>query len=89
MTLVSAVQGLFQVLYVLLLIRVVLSWVPGAHYDHPAVRFVYRVTSPMLDPIRRVLPPIAGLDLSPMIAIMVLSVLQRAITDLAFRAALL
>lgn len=40
-------------------------------------------------PIRRAVPPIAGLDLAPMIAIVLLSVLQRAVTDLAFRAAFL
>ncbi len=59
-------------LYVLLIIvRAVLSWVNLSPY-HPAVRFVYRTTEPVLGSIRRFIPPIAGLDLSPLIAIIAL-----------------
>jgi len=77
----AAVRVVFQVLYVLLIARVVLSWIPGVDLSHPAVRFVYRVTAPILDPIRRIIPPIAGLDFSPWIAILLLSLVQRVVTD--------
>jgi len=40
--------------------------------------FLYQATEPILAPIRRVLPPAAGLDFSPMIAILVLGILTRA-----------
>ena len=77
----AAVRIAFQALYVLLIARVVISWIPGVDASHPAVRFVYRVTSPILDPIRRIMPPIAGLDFSPWVAILLLSVVQRVVTD--------
>jgi YggT family protein len=80
-SLLAAIRVVFQALYVLLIARVVLSWVPGVDLSHPAVRFVYRVTAPILDPIRRVMPPIAGLDFSPWVAILLLSVVQRVLTD--------
>ncbi|HVH31000.1 MAG TPA: YggT family protein, partial [bacterium] len=67
--------------YVLLIARVILSWVPGVDLSHPAVRFVYRVTAPILDPIRRVMPPLGGLDFSPWVAILLLSVVERVLTD--------
>lgn len=79
---VVLVDRLFQLLYLLLLIRVVFSWVPSINHDHPAVRFVYQVTSPVLNPIRRVLPPIGGLDLSPLVAILLLSMLKVVIGEL-------
>ena len=41
-TLLQAVQSLFQLFYILLLIRIVLSWVPGASLQRPAVQFVHR-----------------------------------------------
>ncbi len=82
-----AVQWLFQLFYVLLLIRIILSWVPGVNLYHPAVQFVYRVTSPILDPIRRVVPPVAGLDLSPLVALLLLSLIQRVVIGLVLQVA--
>ncbi len=84
---VTAVRWLFQALYVLLLVRIVLSWVPGIDMYHPVVQFVHRVTSPILDPIRRLVPPVAGLDFSPLVAILLLSLAQRIVIDFMVRVA--
>lgn len=81
-TFVALVNLLFQAFYILLLLRVILSWVPGVDDRHPAVQFVQRATSPVLTPIRRVLPPTGGLDLSPMVAILLLILTQRLVNDL-------
>ena len=81
MSLLVAIRVVFQTVYVLLIVRVILSWVPGVDLSHPAVRFVYRVTAPILAPIRRLMPPIGGLDFSAWVAILLLSVVQRVLTD--------
>lgn len=83
---VALVRLLFQLLYVLLITRVVLSWVPGVNYSHPVVHFIYRVTSPVLDPIRRVVPPVGGLDLSPLVAVLLLGLLQQVVMEILIRA---
>ncbi|HET6946324.1 MAG TPA: YggT family protein [bacterium] len=85
MSLVALVNLLFQTFYILLLLRVILSWVPGIDARHPAVQFVQRATAPVLAPIRRVLPPAGGLDLSPMVAILLLILTQRIVVDLLVR----
>ena len=61
--------GLFlNVLLFSILIQVVLSWVsPGAY--NPAVSVLYSITEPVLRPCRRLLPPISGIDLSPLVAL--------------------
>ncbi len=87
MTPITLVQWTFQILYVLLLARVVLSWVPGVDPSHPAVRAIHRFTSPILDPIRRAVPPVGGLDLSPLIAFLLLSAIQRVVVDVMVQAA--
>jgi len=46
--------------------------------------FVYRVTEPLLRPIRNILPPMGGLDLSPLVLIFIIIFLQRFIAHLAF-----
>jgi len=58
-------------LYVFILIgRVICSWV-NADPNNPIVRFIVVATDPLLVWIRRVIPPIAGLDFSPLIAILI------------------
>ena len=45
---------------------VVVSWT-NVPREHPAVRFLDRLTEPLLGPIRRVLPPMGGIDFSPLV----------------------
>lgn len=58
-----------------ILIQVILSWVnPGAY--NPATALLYSLTEPLLRPARRIIPPIGGLDLSPMLVMIGLYLLQ-------------
>ena len=68
--------------------RALLSWVSPDPFN-PIVRFLYRVTEPVLRPIRHRLPTVAmGLDLSPLIVILGIYVLEQflvgSLRDLAF-----
>lgn len=55
--------------------RAIISWVNPDPYN-PIVRFLAQVTDPVLDKIRRYLPPMGGFDLSPMLLIFGLIFLQ-------------
>ena len=55
--------------------RAVISWVNADPYN-PIVRFLVQVTDPLLLRIRRYVPPIGGMDLSPMILILAIVFLQ-------------
>jgi YggT family protein len=77
------VSALFLVYLVMILIRVLLSWVPRMPYNpylRAVVGFIEETTDPYLNLFRRVIPPIGGrglaLDLSPILAIIVLVVVQ-------------
>ncbi len=65
-----------KILSTLIIVRVLLSWVPSLGMNHPAGRAAHQLltqfTSPIIDPIRRLMPPVAGMDLSPIVAIMLL-----------------
>lgn len=70
----AAAQLLQFTVYVFLfaiIIRVVLSWINPYGMRHPVAELLYNLTEPMLAPARRLIPPISGLDLSP-IAVLVL-----------------
>ena len=58
-----------------ILVRVVLSWLPVDH-DQPWVRIVVDVTEPVVGPIRRVLPSFGGLDFSPLVAMLLLQLMR-------------
>jgi len=60
----------------ILLVRVILSWIPNVDYSNPLIKLLYDVTEPVLAPIRNVLPPMSGFDLSPLIVFLAISVLQ-------------
>jgi YggT family protein len=53
-------------LIIVILIRVVFSWV-SPYPNNSVYRFVYQLTEPILGPVRRRLPPVSGMDLSPLV----------------------
>jgi YggT family protein len=62
-------------LYSLIVVAaVVVSWT-NVPREHPAVRFLDRVTEPLLGPIRKALPPIGGIDFAPLVLLIGLSLL--------------
>ena len=56
--------------------RVILSWFPTGSGSNPLVAIVYQITEPVLAPLRRVVPRLGVFDLTPMIAIVVLGIIQ-------------
>jgi len=65
--------------------RAIISWINPDPYN-PIVRFLVQVTDPVLDRIRRYIPPMGGLDLSPMILIFALVFLQSFIVPTLMQA---
>lgn len=66
---------LLTLYFVLIIVAVLLSWLaPGSR--HPVVPLVHQLTRPVLRPIRRLIPPIAGVDLSPLIALIAIRFLM-------------
>jgi YggT family protein len=64
-------------LYSLIIVAaVVVSWI-NAPRDHPAVRLLHRLTEPVLAPVRKILPPMGGMDFSPLVVLIGLRVLAR------------
>ncbi|MEP6680566.1 MAG: YggT family protein [Chloroflexota bacterium] len=81
---VNFVQLLGFVLWFLLIARVVTSWLTPTG-GGGVVAFIYQVTEPILAPIRRMIPATGGLDWSPLVAMLVLGVLVRLLSQLAVK----
>ncbi len=80
---ILAVLNLIVKIYFWSVIAVVIvSWVaPGSH--HPAIQLVSQLTEPVMRPVRKIVPSIGGLDLSPIIVFLILNVLTVMIQHMA------
>ena len=86
--LAQLLQMVFQVYTLILIVRVLVSWVNPDPFN-PVMQFLNRATDPVLEPLRRVIPPIGPFDLSPLVALLLLQALQhflvRTLWDLSVR----
>jgi YggT family protein len=73
---------LFLALEITILIRILMTWIPNLNPDNPIVQIIRSITDPILEPARRLIPPIGGLDFSPIVVLLLLSVLQSLVTRL-------
>lgn len=74
--LVLVFDRLFFVYNLILFARVLMSWFPGLDLRHPIVQFLVQVTEPVLAPLRRLIPPVAMMDISPIVAFLLLEVVR-------------
>jgi YggT family protein len=72
---------LFYALNLAILIRVIVSWLNVSPYN-PLISFIYQITDPIILPLRRIIPPLGMIDITPIIAILLLSILQQILLSL-------
>ena len=75
------VEVLGIILHVAILGRVIISWLPISA-EHPISVILHQVTEPILGPIRAVLPKLGMLDFSPIVAILLIVVIQNVLIRL-------
>ncbi len=64
-----------------ILIAIIASWIAPGNY-HPALALLSQLTEPVLAPARRLLPPLGGLDLSPILVFLLLGVIERVLPQI-------
>ncbi len=73
---IYAINNLFEIYFWIILVRCLLSFVPSIDWYRQPFTFIKDVTDVYLDLFRKIVPPIGGLDFSPIVAIIVLQVVQ-------------
>lgn len=74
------VNNLFYFYYLILIIRIFLTWIPNIDWDAQPFSFIRSITDPFLNIFRGIIPPIGGvLDISPILAFFALQFLQIAV----------
>ncbi len=77
---VSIINFAYTALIILILARIILSFVRVGPYQ--VQELVFRLTEPILAPVRNFLPPMGGFDFSPMIVVIVADILRRVLIGL-------
>ena len=73
---------LVNIYFFALLGMIILSWVaPGS--SHPAIYLLHQITEPVMAPFRKALPPMGGMDFSPILLFILINVIQIALRHLA------
>jgi YggT family protein len=74
--LANAINNLFYFYYILIIIRIFLSWIPSIEWEQQPFAWIRSVVDPFLNIFRGIIPPIGMLDISPIVAIILLQFIQ-------------
>lgn len=75
---------LLRIYTFVLLVRILMSWIPNLDPYNPVVRFLYQITDPVLEPARKLIPPIGAIDISPIVVFIVLGIIQDLLVRMAY-----
>lgn len=75
---------LLQLYTFVIFARILLTWIPNLDPYHPAVQFLAQITDPVLEPARRIIPPIGMIDISPIVVLLVLGFVADILRSMAF-----
>lgn len=80
MDIIKVVNSIFSFYWMLLILRIFLTWIPNINWYNQPFKSLKEVSDLYLDIFRKIVPPMGGLDFSPIIALIVLQILQGVIT---------
>ena len=66
-----------EIYSLILIVRVLLTWFPNLDWSNPVLSTVASITDPYLNAFRGIIPPIGGLDISPILAFIVINIMQK------------
>lgn len=79
----ATIDFIFNIIWFLVVASAIFSWLHAFNIINPANQFIstignalYQLTEPLLRPIRRFVPPFGGMDISPLILLVILYFLQ-------------
>ncbi len=79
---------LFHFYSLLIFIRILLTWIPNIDWNQQPIKAIREVSDVYLNIFRNVIPPLGMIDISPMIALIVLWIIQGAVVRLLIMAGL-
>ena len=80
MSLTQFIAQIFNIIYIVLLVFILLSWIPNIDWSRQPFWGIRKFSEFFFEPFRKIIPPIGGmLDISPIICFIVLQIIENAI----------
>jgi len=79
-TIARIIVSIFRLFSLVIILKVLLSYFMSPY--HPVRSFIDRIVDPLLNPIRRILPQMAGIDFSPLVLIVLLQLIEMIVLRL-------
>jgi YggT family protein len=79
----QSVVYFLNIYFALLIIRILLSWFPTVNWMNPPFSILSQLTDPYLNLFRSIIPPLGGIDFSPILAIFLLQIVSGLFTQVA------
>lgn len=76
---IHGINNIFNLYFFLIILRIFLSWIPGLRWENQPWSTLRDITDIYLNLFRRRIPPLGGLDFSPIVALIVLQIVQNLI----------
>jgi YggT family protein len=77
---ISSTIGIYKLI---LIARILLTWLPNINWYNQPFKFLRDVTDPVMAPFSRLIPPVGGIDFSPILLFFVLDLLHKGLLSLA------
>ncbi len=81
-SIVLLISGLVKLINLLVIIWCVLSWVPNIRWYEQPFKSLDQIVQPLIAPFRKIIPPIANIDVSPMVAMIALQLVSVGLEQL-------
>ncbi len=78
---VTSLLSFLQIYWVLLIVRILLSWFQTAEWAGQVIAFLSPITDPYLNIFRSIIPPLGGIDLSAIAALFLLQIVQGSLAS--------
>lgn len=72
----DSILKLFELAYIILILRVLLTWFPNIDWWKQPFKFLHDFSEPVFAPFRKLIPPLGGLDISPILAFIFLNIIH-------------
>lgn len=79
MGIANVINDLFNIYFWLIIVRIFLTWIPSIDWDSQPFKLLSAMSDFVLDPFKRIIPPLGGLDFSPIVALFFLQFVQFAV----------
>lgn len=82
MSFYQGISNFFQLLQLIIIARILLTWFPNINWWNQPFKFLREVTDPILVPFKKLVPPIGGIDISPILLFVVLGIVEKVVLSI-------